>query len=151
MPVYVFGATDFYDNIGGGNGENWLSKYLRKLRCCGGLFLGPYCLPVIDESKAITSLSLPYFFSLPTYFIPLLPLYSLSGLVSLKIPYLPRVTFAVGNPIAPPTDWPGKGEGLACPQALMEEMHNKEIEEFQRLFRNYKAAAGYPDADLEIL
>jgi hypothetical protein len=57
----------------------------------------------------------------------------------------------VGEPIAPPSDWPGKGEGAPCPAELIDAMHEKELAELQRIFEKYKKAAGYPDATLEVL
>jgi hypothetical protein len=44
IPVYVFGATDFFENLVGG--DNFIAKIARKLRVGLTLFYGPYFLPI---------------------------------------------------------------------------------------------------------
>eukprot|EP01035_Chromulina_nebulosa_P024091 gene24091-31300_t len=39
--------------------------------------------------------------------------------------------------------------GESCPQATIDELHEKVLQEIQRIFNQYKKAAGQPDAVLE--
>ena len=41
--------------------------------------------------------------------------------------------------------------GESCPQATIDELHEKVLQEIQRIFNQYKKAAGQPDAVLEVV
>ena len=41
--------------------------------------------------------------------------------------------------------------GESCPQATIDELHEKVLQEIQRIFDRYKKAAGQPDAVLEVV
>eukprot|EP00466_Bigelowiella_natans_P005288 jgi/Bigna1/75623/fgenesh1_pg.36_\ len=67
-----------------------------------------------------------------------------------SMPHKKQVYFAVGKPIDIP---PGKGldgDGNPDPQ-FVAEIHKKYIEALKDLFEEHKAAAGYPDRQLEFL
>eukprot|EP01041_Mallomonas_annulata_P008280 gene8280-17036_t len=69
------------------------------------------------------------------------------GRFFLPIPYSPKVTLCIGDPISV-KKW--EGDRASIPNELVEELLNKYIDELKTLFDTYKAAAGYPDAVLEI-
>lgn len=75
------------------------------------------------------------------------------GPCGLPMPFLPRVSMVIGKPIPIPAVHQGAGD-RDPQQALaqqIEELHGRFLEEMMQLFDKYKAAAGYPDAVLEIL
>ncbi len=69
------------------------------------------------------------------------------GRYFLPIPYKPKVTLCIADPI-PMSRWSEPGP---VPKEMIEELQAKYIASIQSLFEKYKAAAGYPDAQLEIL
>jgi 2-acylglycerol O-acyltransferase 2 len=70
------------------------------------------------------------------------------GRFGLPIPFTPRVTFVIGEPIPVPVGWDGKGP---IPVELINELHETYMKAMVELFDTHKAVAGYPDAKLEIL
>jgi hypothetical protein len=70
------------------------------------------------------------------------------GWFYLPIPYLPKLTIAVGKSLPLPKGWNGQGN---VPQNLIDEYHSAYLTEIQRVFDTYKSAAGYGDANLEII
>ena len=70
------------------------------------------------------------------------------GRFGLPIPYHPKITVAIGNPIPIPEGWDGKSD---IPEALIEQLHEAYITELQRVFETYKGPAGLPEsATLEV-
>lgn len=108
IPVYVFGGTDFFNNLATSGG--WLSAISRKFQMGMTLFWGPY------------------------FFAP-------------YVPYTPRVTQVLGEPIPIPPGYSGEGP---VPEHLVNELHATYLREIQTLFDTYKEAAGYKDAVLEV-
>ena len=121
-PIYVFGGTDFFYNIVAG--DNFIARLARKLRMGLALFYGPYFLP---------------------------------------LPFTPRVTFCYGEPL-PLVKW--ESDRGPIPNELIEDMHDKVnlhtgstlnlpfvqyLRSLKAVFDKYKAAAGYPEAELTIL
>mmetsp|Transcript_29209 Transcript_29209/g.46913 ORF Transcript_29209/g.46913 Transcript_29209/m.46913 type:complete len:243 (-) Transcript_29209:76-804(-) len=118
LPVYVFGANDFFYNLvnvsenangsssngGGGGGGGLLSFASRRLRATITLFWGRFGLP---------------------------------------IPYAPRVCMVIGKPLEIPSNenW-GDSE--------IEHLRSAYIDEMKLIFNKYKAAAGRPNANLEV-
>jgi 2-acylglycerol O-acyltransferase 2 len=80
VPCYVFGGTDFFENLA--TGQGWLSRMSRKFRMGLTIFWGHFGLP---------------------------------------IPYAPRVTMCLAEPIDIPK-WTGEGK---IPQELIDETHAK--------------------------
>jgi hypothetical protein len=68
------------------------------------------------------------------------------GRFGLPIPYAPRVSMCIGEPI----DIPEVNEKRTLEQAI-DELHAKFLEEMTKLFNDHKALAGYPDSELEVL
>jgi 1-acyl-sn-glycerol-3-phosphate acyltransferase len=68
------------------------------------------------------------------------------GQFGLPIPFAPRVTMCFGEPLGV-KEWTGEG---AIPEELIETLHREYMEGIRELFDKYKAAAGYPDAVLEV-
>jgi len=71
------------------------------------------------------------------------------GVFGLPIPFAPRVTLCVAEPLEVPKfvlDEQGK-----VPQAAIDELHARYLNSIQELFDRYKDKAGYPDAQLEVL
>lgn len=68
------------------------------------------------------------------------------GRFGLPIPYSPRVTLCVGDPIPIPQ----VSEECPLDQAI-ELLHGQFVQEMVKLFDDYKTLAGYPQAELEIL
>jgi diacylglycerol O-acyltransferase 2, plant len=68
------------------------------------------------------------------------------GQYGLPIPFAPRVTMCFGDPLQVRC-WTGEGP---IPDELVETLHREYIEGIREVFERYKAAAGYPDAKLEI-
>eukprot|EP00906_Rhabdomonas_costata_P027719 RCo039337 len=62
------------------------------------------------------------------------------------IPFTPRVTMILGEPIPVPVVEPGE-EGVS---KAIDTLHARFLEGMQEIFEKYKAAAGYPGATLEI-
>lgn len=63
------------------------------------------------------------------------------------------MTCVIGEPIVPPK-WEKKAgdpAGSRIPDALVDELHARFLKDMQELFDRYKAAAGYPDAVLEVV
>jgi hypothetical protein len=56
----------------------------------------------------------------------------------------------IGEPIPPPKWTPSK-EGERVPEHLIDELHARFLKDMVELFDKYKAAAGYPDAVLEVV
>jgi hypothetical protein len=56
----------------------------------------------------------------------------------------------MGEPIVPPKWTKGK-DGDRIPDALVDQLHAQFLADMQALFNKYKAAAGYPDAVLEVV
>jgi hypothetical protein len=63
------------------------------------------------------------------------------------VPYAPKITIVMGEPIPPPS-WDKEG---AIPDDKIEELHAVFLKQMIELFDRYKAGAGYPDAQLEVL
>jgi 1-acyl-sn-glycerol-3-phosphate acyltransferase len=106
VPTYVFGGTDFFNNLATGGGI--ISQLSRKLRMGVTIFWGQFGLP---------------------------------------IPYAPKVTLCIADPI-PVEKWKGPDP---IPQEVIEALQEKYLKAIQDVFDRYKEAAGYPDAQLEIL
>ena len=72
--------------------------------------------------------------------------------VGLPIPFSPRITLCLADPIEVSAVKPVKDENgaMRIPQEAIEELHLKYIQSITEMFNRYKAAAGYPDAVLEI-
>lgn len=71
------------------------------------------------------------------------------GPLCLPIPFTPRVTFIVGDPIAPPREgWDGVGP---IPSELIDQLHQKFMQALLELFDKHKAVCGHPEATLEII
>eukprot|EP00617_Octactis_speculum_P005302 CAMPEP_0185798822 /NCGR_PEP_ID=MMETSP1174-20130828/162351_1 /TAXON_ID=35687 /ORGANISM="Dictyocha speculum, Strain CCMP1381" /LENGTH=128 /DNA_ID=CAMNT_0028494341 /DNA_START=373 /DNA_END=759 /DNA_ORIENTATION=+ len=82
------------------------------------------------------------------------------GQFGLPIPYQTRVTLVMGDPVLPVPSQPlvrGKGGKMACvpvpnpSDEQVNELLGRYMSSFERLFDQYKAQAGYPDAKLELL
>lgn len=69
------------------------------------------------------------------------------GPFGLPIPYAPKVTLCIGEPLEVPK-WNGTHP---IPEELIEDLHSRFLASMIELFNNYKALAGYPDAELEVL
>mmetsp|Transcript_22692 Transcript_22692/g.31737 ORF Transcript_22692/g.31737 Transcript_22692/m.31737 type:complete len:202 (+) Transcript_22692:177-782(+) len=67
-----------------------------------------------------------------------------------SMPHKKKVYFAVGNPIDIPL---GKGvdEDGSLDPVFVAQIHKKYVEALKNLFEEHKAAAGYPDRELELL
>eukprot|EP01032_Pedospumella_encystans_P012233 gene12233-14166_t len=72
------------------------------------------------------------------------------GRFGLPIPFCPRVTCVLGDPIVPPV-WVKTSETERVPEILIDEMHAEFLVQMKALFEKYKASAGYPDAELEVM
>jgi hypothetical protein len=107
IPCYVFGGTDFYNNLATDGG--FFARLSRKTRAGFTLFWGPMGTPV---------------------------------------PYAPRVTMVMGEPIHPPK-W--DKELGPIPVDAIEELHASFLKQMLELFDRYKGAAGYPESQLEVL
>lgn len=70
------------------------------------------------------------------------------GYFGLPIPYLPKVTLCIAEPI-PSEKWDVETKG-PVPREMVEKLHEKYIASIVDLFETYKVAAGYPNAQLEI-
>jgi hypothetical protein len=72
--------------------------------------------------------------------------------LGLPIPFSPRVTLCLGDAIEVNAVKGVKGEDgkVTIPQDAIEELHQKYILAITDMFNRYKAAAGYPDAVLEV-
>lgn len=71
------------------------------------------------------------------------------GRYGLPIPFTPKVTIVVGEPITPPTEgWDGVGP---VPFELIEKLHQTYMDKITELFDKYKADCGCSDAVLQIL
>eukprot|EP00428_Durinskia_dybowskii_P060943 CAMPEP_0170373986 /NCGR_PEP_ID=MMETSP0117_2-20130122/10360_1 /TAXON_ID=400756 /ORGANISM="Durinskia baltica, Strain CSIRO CS-38" /LENGTH=264 /DNA_ID=CAMNT_0010628911 /DNA_START=472 /DNA_END=1266 /DNA_ORIENTATION=- len=137
VPCYVFGGTDFFHNLATDSGM--FSKLSRFVRAGVTIFWGRWGLP---------------------------------------IPYAPKVTCVMGEPIVPPKWTPpapssasevtdsnegkgGKGgkpgkkknkeNKVLIPDELVDKLHEEFHHAMIELFDKYKAAAGYPDAVLEVV
>ena len=64
------------------------------------------------------------------------------------IPYTPKVTLVIGEPIEVEKWDATKGP---IPDDQIEELHERYIDSIQELFERYKEVAGYPDAVLNIV
>jgi diacylglycerol O-acyltransferase 2, plant len=64
----------------------------------------------------------------------------------LPIPYFPKVSMVMAEPITV-EKWTGDGP---VPSNLIDELHDRYLATLVKLFDDYKAIAGYPDAVLEI-
>ena len=66
-----------------------------------------------------------------------------------------QVTCVMGDPIVPPKwEKTNSSSGSAVeriPEELVDQLHAQFLREMQTLFDKYKAAAGYPDAVLEVV
>ena len=71
------------------------------------------------------------------------------GRFHLLVPYTPRVTMVFAEPL-PVVHW-DRASGAPVPQALLEDLHAQYMVAMRSLFLKYRDAAGYPDAELEIL
>eukprot|EP00607_Mallomonas_marina_P010685 CAMPEP_0182422626 /NCGR_PEP_ID=MMETSP1167-20130531/8353_1 /TAXON_ID=2988 /ORGANISM="Mallomonas Sp, Strain CCMP3275" /LENGTH=289 /DNA_ID=CAMNT_0024600827 /DNA_START=381 /DNA_END=1250 /DNA_ORIENTATION=+ len=69
------------------------------------------------------------------------------GQFGLPIPFTSRLTMVFADPI-PVERWTGEGP---IPEDKIEDLHGKYLESLTQLFEKYKASAGYPEAQLEIL
>ena len=107
-PSYVFGATDFFENLAT-NEDSIFAKFSRRFRMGVTIFWGRYGLPV---------------------------------------PYLPKVTLCIGLPI-PVEKWDSSKGPI--PAEVIDKLHKQYLDCIVDVFDTYKAAAGYPDAQLEIL
>ncbi len=56
----------------------------------------------------------------------------------------------LGDPIVPPV-WVKTSETERVPEILIDEMHAEFLVQMKALFEKYKASAGYPDAELEVM
>eukprot|EP01038_Epipyxis_sp_PR26KG_P007766 gene7766-10551_t len=108
IPTYVFGGTDFFNNLATSNGL--FASLSRKLRMGVTIFWGHFGLP---------------------------------------IPFSPRVSLCIGDPIDPPV-W-DKSKQESIPPEMIEELHQRFLKSMIDLFEKYKVEAGYPDAKLEIM
>lgn len=71
------------------------------------------------------------------------------GPYGLPIPFTPRVTMVIGDPIPIPKPWNVAKDG-PIPDDLVDELHSTFLKSITELFDKYKAAAGYPDAVLGV-
>ena len=62
-----------------------------------------------------------------------------------------QVSCVLGDPIPPPKWDSNKEPGSKVPDELINELHATLLKDMVQLFEKYKAAAGYPDAVLEIV
>ena len=62
--------------------------------------------------------------------------------------FTPRVTLVLGDPIPLPAAQPGDDEKRS---KAVDVLHAEFIAQMTQLFDKYKAAAGYPEATLEVL
>lgn len=70
------------------------------------------------------------------------------GKWGLPIPFTPKVTLVIGDPIVPPEGWNGTGP---IPTELIDKLHDQFMKAMIDLFEKHKAVCGYPDGKLEIL
>jgi len=124
VPCYVFGGTDFYHNLA--THEGVLSKISRGLKMSLTLFWGQYFTP---------------------------------------IPFVPTITLCLGDPVDPPTWRPehvdtsdnkkditsSTNTAKNIPPELIEELHGRLLTSFTNMFNKYKAVAGHPDAESEVV
>jgi Diacylglycerol acyltransferase len=68
------------------------------------------------------------------------------GQLGLPIPFAPRMTLCFADAL-PVQKWTGEGP---VPEEMVDALHSEYIMSLQTLFDKFKAAAGYPDAHLEI-
>lgn len=68
------------------------------------------------------------------------------GQFGLPIPFAPRMTLCFADPL-PIQKWIGEGP---VPDEMVDALHSEYMLSLQNLFEKFKAAAGYPDAHLEI-
>ena len=64
------------------------------------------------------------------------------------VPFTPKVTLVVGDPISVPK-WKAK-DGERPPRDMVEKLHTQYLQDMHDLFNKYKAEAGYPDAILNV-
>ena len=67
-----------------------------------------------------------------------------------------QVTMVIGQPLPPPKWTPSEADLLPgakpkVPEELINEYHATALQAMTELFDTYKAAAGYPDAVLEVV
>lgn len=74
------------------------------------------------------------------------------GQFGLPIPFAPKVTMVIGQPIPPPKiAWSSKPEDKGKMSEAIDGLHQTFMKEMLTLFDDHKALAGYPEAVLEIL
>lgn len=73
------------------------------------------------------------------------------GCFGLPIPFTPRVTLIIGEPINYPIQWDKTASPDSIPVEAIEALHHQLTESLQIMFDKYKDIAGYKDAVLEIL
>lgn len=64
------------------------------------------------------------------------------------VPYTPKITLCIAEPI-PVTRWDIKTQG-PIPTEVVDKLHKQYLDAIVDVFETYKAAAGYPDAELLI-
>ena len=69
------------------------------------------------------------------------------GKFGLPIPFAPKVTMCIGEPLAV-DKWTGNDR---IPDDIIDELHERYIKAINDLFNRYKVQAGYPNAELEVL
>lgn len=108
VPCYVFGGTDFFENLATGNG--FFSRISRRLKMGLTIFWGQLGLP---------------------------------------IPFAPKVTMVIGDPI--PTPKVAADATAEQKQAVIDDLHATFLQQMHALFDKYKGPAGYPTAQLNVL
>jgi 2-acylglycerol O-acyltransferase 2 len=71
------------------------------------------------------------------------------GIWGTPLPFTPRVSMCIGDPIQPPV-WDKEKHPNAIPPDVIDAYHELFLKAMTDLFDKYKAAAGYPDAVLTI-
>lgn len=108
-PSYVFGATDFFENLATSD-SSIFARFSRRFRMGVTIFWGRFGTPV---------------------------------------PFTPRLTLCIPLPIKV-SKWDVATKG-PVPGEVIDELHKRYLDCIVDTFETYKAAAGYPDAQLEIL
>ncbi|KAL7574047.1 hypothetical protein ACA910_015625 [Epithemia clementina (nom. ined.)] len=157
VPVYVFGGNEFYHSLPQQSPYGWwLERWSRSARAGFTLFWGQYGLPVPYPVKCSMVLGDPIF--------PLVvPTTGINAGISDSYPHNHHTTILVGSTTgAAPTkskstSWCSSSSfPFSCPKVpdpteeQIDDLLQRYTNALVRLFDQYKAQAGYPNAQLEI-
>ena len=149
VPVYTFGMNECFSTLTLGRndeqGGGWLARLCRRHRLAVCVFWGQ----VIHIYLISLSITLPH---LPLWYLPLarialtyLPYHSAQW--GLPIPRPTRISFVFGEGVK--VDKAPAGQYLDLQQ--VEEVYERCCQSLRCAFDKYKAEAGFPDAELQLL